>query len=585
MTLGQYSLFRYLTRPSRLGTVAWCEANVYLSPRVPTSEPGQWRSGVVAALCRPGGPLEALDDSGVETVVVRKGSQTALTTTAYCWLGKEMATDPSSAMIVMNSAADAKEKSDETWRPIWEDSPRLQRFVPADRRKSWTKLFQRVNGSPVYWIGANSAGRLGSKPIRRLVLDEVDKYPGQTKSEAGAAALARQRVKSFRKKGLAKILEFSTPTDEGGEINVEYLNGDQRHLWVRCWKCRTEQVMVWSGFKLDMALAKTDAPAAVRGAHYECPHCKEAWTDDQRWAAIDGGEWRATATPRDPRCWSYWLPSWCSKFVTVSYLAAQWIKAQQSRSALQDFVNSECGEPFVHYDQRIRDDQFAQLEGDYAEGELWLSQPTYARDGQPMVVCGCDVQKGYLVPVFRQFAEGGDSGLVWAGDCASLDALDVLAARFNAQFVLLDQRYRTREVQEFCATHAGYIPAMGVTARARALFNSQAVDIDEGRRSGFGRRIELLTFDPDMLKDILASLIQRRDGTPTWLVPRGYAANLNYCRQMTAERNVNGRWLNPLGHANHYWDAECMALLCAIRVGIFRTSRGTDANEADRTGG
>jgi hypothetical protein len=573
LTLHPHNALRLIVIPSRLSTVEWCRTHVYLSPRVPTSEPGQWRPETVAALCLPGGPLEALDDSAVETVVVMKGSQTALTTTAYCWLAKELDHDPSSALIVMNSAQDAKEKSDETWRPIWEDSHRLQRFLPKDRRKNWTKLFQRINGVPVYWIGANSPGRLGSKPIRRLILDEVDKYPQQSKSEAGAAALARQRTKSFRKKGLAKILQFSTPTDDGGEINREYLNGDQRKLYVRCHACGAKHVMVWANFKIDMAVAAGDAPAAVKAAHYECPHCKVAWTDDQRWAAIDKGEWRPTATPRDPKCRSFWLPSWCSKFVTSAYLAAQWVKAQQGQSALQDFINAECGEPFVHYDNQIKDATFIELEGDYAEGQVFADQPVYLvqypAEMDRMVIGGVDVQKGYLMPVFRAWLPGGDSGLVWAGDVGSFERLDLLADQFQARFLIVDQRYRTREVQEWAFSHSGYIPAMGVTHRARQLFVSQTLDLDEGRASGAGRKIAAIEFDADMLKDILAVQIQRGEGSRRWLVPRDYAVNKTYVAQMTAERCVNGRWVNPLGRANHFWDAEALALLGAIKFGVW----------------
>lgn len=570
--LHKFNVLRHVVRRTWSSTPVWCTEHIYLSPRVPTSEPGQWRVETVAALCRPGGPLECLDDPDVETVVVMKGSQTTLTTTAYCWLAKEQATDPSSALIVMNSAQDAREKSDETWRPMWEDSHKLLRFLPTDRRKNWTKMFQRINGVPVYWIGANSPGRLGAKPIRRLILDEVDKYPKQTKSEAGAAALARQRTKSFRKKGLAKILEFSTPTDDAGEVNREYLNGDQRKLYVKCHACGAEQIMVWQSFRIDMALAKSDPPKAIAAAHYECPHCKAAWTDDQRWAAIDTGEWRATATPKDPKCCSFWFPSWCSKFVTCNYLAAQWVKAQQGQSALQDFINGECGEPFVHFDNRIKDSTFAELEGEYAEGELWADQQVYLPqypDLDRMVFGGCDVQKGYVVAVLRQFVRGGDSGLIWAGDAANFEALDKVADRYGAQYVIMDQRYRGREVQEWAFAHAGYIPSMGVTRRAKVLFTIQTLDLDEGRSRGTGRKIETIDYDGDMLKDILAMQIQRGEGARKWLVPRGYAMNSTYTGQMTAERCVNGRWINPLSRANHFWDAECLALLAAIRFGVW----------------
>jgi len=289
----------------------------------------------------------------VESVVARKGSQTCLTTTAYAWLSYCCATDPGSALIVMNSTQDARDKSAESWRPIWEDSPRLQRYLPASRRKDWTKLYQLLNRSPVYWVGANSPGRLGAKPIRRLVLDEVDKYPnkfggGKERREAGAAALAEQRTKTFRQKGLAKILKFSTPTTDSGEISVSYEQGDKRRMYVKCHACRAEQVMVWAAFRVDMDLARQDPGAAVAGAHYECPHCKAVWTDAHRYASIAGGDWRATIAPRDPKCRSFWFPSWCSVMVTHAYLAAQWIKAQGSASALQDFNHSECGEPYAH---------------------------------------------------------------------------------------------------------------------------------------------------------------------------------------------------------------------------------------------
>ena len=510
-----------------------------------------------------------------------------MTTTVYCWLAKCLALDPGSALIVMNSTQDARDKAAETWRPMWEDSPRLKQFLPANRRREWTKLYQLINKSPVYWMGANSPGRLASKPIRRLILDEVDKYPrkfggDKERREAGAAALAEQRTKTFRQTGLAKIVVFSSPTTEHGEVSKRYDTGDRRHLWVKCHACGVSQVMVWQSFRVDMKLAKTDPAAAVSGAHYECPHCHAEWSDIHRWAAIDAGEWRPTVQAQDPRCRSFWLPSWCSKMVTHSYLAAQWIKAQEGVGWLQDFINSECGEPFVHFDTRIKDDQFAQIEGDYAEGEKWMDAPAYKRESDSMVLGGVDVQKGYLVAVFRQFDADGNSGLTWSGDVANFDALDELAARFDARWVFCDQRYRTREVQEFCVAHPGYIPSMGQGFRARSLFSSQVVDVDEGRRSGgSGRRIEVVTFDPDMLKDILAATIQRTEGFPDWRVPRGYSTNEKYSRQMTAERNVNGRWMNPRNLPNHYWDAECLVLLCAIRVGFFKTipSKGDAKND------
>lgn len=580
-----------IAEPIEASTVQWCADNIYISPRIPTARPGAWRSDNVAALCAPGGPLAALDDPTVETVVVAKGSQTALTTTAYCWLAKCMTLDPGSALIVMNSTQDARDKSAETWRPIWEDSPHLRGLISENRKRDWTKLYQLLNRSPVYWMGANSAGRLASKPIRRLILDEVDKYPERFKTdkktsrEAGAAALAEQRVKTFRQSGLAKILVFSTPTTEHGEVWRRFEQGDMRKFYVLCPKCGTAQLMVWQHFRLDMELAAKNPSEAVAACHYECPHCKAKWTDHDRWAAIDKGEWRATTKAKDPKCASFHLPSWCSKMVTHVYLAQQWIKTQESSSSLQDFINSECGEPFAQYEAVVRVGQFVNLEGGYSEGELFADVEPYRAlyaDCDAWVFGGVDVQKGYLMAVFRQFVAGGDSALVWSGDVATFEALDELAAKYNAQFVLIDNRYRTHEVNLWCSAHSGYIPTQGVTRRGRMLFSVEALNISEGKRGQrYGAEIEFLRHDPDMLKDMLKDRIEKKSGVPLWLVPRGYSTNREYCAQMTAEKCINGKWQAiPAGRPNHYWDAEALCLLASERFRVREGGQATEQTEA-----
>ncbi len=574
---------RRIPEANATSTIAWAEQNIVFSSRVPTSKPGPWRAATVPAIAAKGGPLDALNDGGIEKVVVMKGSQTALTTTAYVWLAHELATEPASALIVMNSGTDAKHKCLESWKPMWEDSPGLQRYMPRNIREDWTRSYQLINSVQVYWTGANSAGALGSKPIRYLILDEVDKYPqafGRGKksskatgaSEAGAAALAEQRTKTYRKSGRAKIVKFSTPTDDQGEIAQGYELGDKRLLHVACPYCQADQVMRWKSFKIDLKLAARDARRAVEEAAYHCPECKAGWTEHDRIRAIEQGEWRPSATPKEPKTVSYWIPSWLSPFVTVEYLAAKWLTAQTSRMLLQDFINSECGEPFVNYENVIKSSVFRDLEGNYEEGQLFAGIEPYAAqytDAETMVIGGVDVQKGYLVATFRQFVRGGDSGLVWHGTVSDLDALDKLAEQHQAPFTLIDMRYRTREVQEWCHLHSGYIPCEGVRTRARSIYSVNLLDLDEGRSSRTGIRvIETLAHDGDQLKDLLSGLLQETAGR-RWLVPRDYAKRKEYCDGMTAERCINGRWVNPQDKPNHPWDSELLCLLGAIRFGFY----------------
>lgn len=584
--IGSWYPLRLLRPLADLRTVSWCEDNVVVSPRVTTPNPGPWRHETVAAMCAPGGPIEALDDPNVETVVLCAGAQTGKTVSGYAWLMKELATDPSNALIVMSSSQVAYDKAREVWLPLWEDSPRLKEMLPENRKVSWTKRFQLINKSGVFWTGANSPGGLAAKSARRIFGDELDKWPqgfgrGNTKrsnaqsaSEAGAYELLLQRCKAYRQKGLAKIFVASTPTDDRGPIWRVYQAGDQRKLNVKCPKCHAEQVMVWTSFKIDMDLARTNPAAAVAGAHYECPHCHKAWTDGDRFAAIDVGCWKPTAVATNPLSRSFWFPSWCSKLVNMAYLANQWIAAQSSRTALQDFLNGEAAEAFTHYEDVIRDDLFAQLEGNYREGEFWNEIEPYAaaaKDAAAYIIGGVDVQKGYLVAAFRLFIAGGDSGLLWFGTIDGFESLDRKAEELGATWIMIDQRYRKREVQEWCAEHAGYIPCEGVKTTARSVFTIGALDLDEGKRSqGNGRNIEVVSHDGDQIKDILSTMIQRRDGARQWMIPKGYAGKSDYVKQMSVERCVNGRWINPGERPNHAWDAECLTLVGALRLGILR---------------
>jgi len=575
-----------LIRPlAALNTVSWAEDNIYISPRITSPNPGPWKRDTVAAMCAPWGPLESLDDPAVELVAICAGAQSGKTVTGYSWLAKELATDPSGVLIVMSSAQVAQDKAREVWMPLWEDSPRLKSKIPDNRKMHWTKRFQLINKAGVYWAGANSPGALASKSMRRVFGDELDKWPqsfgrgnkhsdAASASEAGAMELVLQRCKAYRQKGLAKILVTSTPTDDQGPIWRVYQAGDRRHLYVKCHACGVPQVMLWASFRIDMDLAKKDPAAAVASAHYECPHCKAKWFDRERFAAIDGGEWKPTAVSTNPLARSFWFPSWCSKLVNMSYLAAQWIAAQASRTALQDFLNGEAAEAFVHYENCIKDDAFAKLEGAYIEGQRFNDVEPYAaqyKDIPAYVIGGVDVQKGYLVAAFRLYVAGGDSGLLWSGTVSDFSALDKKAEELKANYIFIDQRYRKREVQEWCAEHAGYVPCEGVKTSARSVFNVQTLDLDEGKRGqGRGRVIEMVAHDGDQIKDILATMIERREGCRRWMIPKGYGGKSDYTKQMSAERCVNGKWINPGVRPNHAWDAECLTIVGALKLQIMQ---------------
>jgi hypothetical protein len=49
---------------------------------------------------------------------------------------------------------------------------------------------------------------------------------------------------------------------------------------------------------------------------------------------------------------------------------------------------------------------------------------------------------------------------------------------------------------------------------------------------------------------------------------------------MTAEARVNGKWVNPRQKANHFFDAECIALALAAVLGFWAWDIGAGEDNA-----
>jgi hypothetical protein len=114
------------------------------------------------------------------------------------------------------------------------------------------------------------------------------------------------------------------------------------------------------------------------------------------------------------------------------------------------------------------------------------------------------------------------------------------------------------------------------------MYAMSVLDLDEGKagQGRTGRLIECLTHDPDMVKDLLADLIARGPSRD-WRIPLGYSARPKYIAEMTAERSVANRWVNPQSRPNHAWDAECLALVGAVRLGYYVLTDAPPQTEPD----
>lgn len=305
--------------PSRISTVEWAEQ--YRKFR--TTEGGalvpydRWRTPYNIA------PQDALDEPGVELLVMVKPSRSGGTTVAENFLGKMIQFGPMGDVGWYLGSADAVKKyCDRVVKPMFEDHPDLAARIGAGKSDD-NETSKRIAGHLVEWLPANDAS-FRNREFLYGVMDEPD---GWSKfSETPETQLAgRQKNVGRRRKGII----LSHP-DKGWRAGVAAAwESSSRGIYImRCAECErfaaAHATKFWPDvpqFNLWYARDKRDRKGNVvkrredmtpdeRLALAEtengmaCPHCGSVLDDKQRFAMIDEagreGWWMHRGQTLDP---------------------------------------------------------------------------------------------------------------------------------------------------------------------------------------------------------------------------------------------------------------------------------------------
>ena len=328
---------------SRRSVAEWANSERWLTSE-DSSEPGRYSTDRTPYIVE---PLNVLGPDGdCSEVILMFASQTAKTNAMLTFIGYVMSEDPGPIMAVMPTLDLAKAWSKDRLDPMLKATPCLQGLVADARsRDSGNQtLAKRFRGGSLTITGANSPAALSSRPIRYLLMDEVDRFPASAGHEGSPESLAAKRTISFSAN--RKILRISSPTDKTtSSIAKHYATSDQRSFWVPCPFCGEFQVLRWARVSWS-----DDEPEA---AHYRCcgcegliPHYRKAWMLGQ-------GEWRA-ANP-GARVAGFWLSQLYSPFASWGDTAVEFLAAKHGGpETLRVFINTGLAE--VWDDERTTND-------------------------------------------------------------------------------------------------------------------------------------------------------------------------------------------------------------------------------------
>lgn len=572
-----------MVRPPPLLTVSqWADRYRQLSPES-SAEPGQWRTD------RAPYAREVMDClspySGYERVVMMTSAQISKTEIGLNLTGFIIDQDPGPVLVVNPTVEMSQAWSKDRLAPMLRDTPALRSKVAASKARTGenTLMQKTFRGGHITLAGANSPAGLAARPIRYLILDEVDRYPPSAGAEGDPVLLAVKRTTTFWNR---KILMVSTPTIAGkSRIEAEFLLSDQRRYWVPCPECGEKQVLKWP----QVRWPKDEPDKAV----YVCEHCGAGIGSHRKLAMLSRGEWRAENS--DSKIAGFHINELYSPWRSFGETARAFVEAQGKPDQLRTFVNTSLGETWQERGEAPDWQRVYERREDYIPGMV----PA----GGLLLTAGVDTQDDRLEVSIWAWGRNRERWLVdhrilhgIPADGASFAALDeilleefehALGGSLPIRMTAIDTAgHFTQHVYAWCRKHAhdSVVGIRGEPTQGAALVGRpKGQDIKLGGTVIKGGLRVYPVYGSVAKSELYADLKKPApmDGED---YPEGYVhlprMDAEYCQQLCAEQLVTRRdrrgystteW-QKLRDRNEALDCAVYARAAAALVGIDRFS-------------
>lgn len=566
------------------------------------------------------GMLDAYAQPYVGKVTVCAAPQTTKTTFAHVATAWSSVFAPGLCLHIYPTETTAKEIMEERIRRIYTESPPMRRMLTG-RAEDIGQLKLRLKSMMIRMAWAGSLTQLAHRTVKIIVLDEVDKYgerPSET--ETTTVAQAKLRGRAYERTG-GKILVLSSPSIESGNVWTELTKETQAVFvyWSRCPFCLSEQLMdftkdsfTWPHGADGHSLDRLEI-ADRKLARYVCqePSCRREWDDEIKHKAqvlaMRGG-WRLRLPAggmgeemghymrrERPRSIGFIVPSWISRFVSLSSVAADYLKCKDRNlspeerfAAYQNFQNAHRSLPWKIEMQAQPVDKILLFCDDRPEGMLPGSERVAS------LLAAIDTQDDNLFYLSIWAIGYGFENEQWLVMRRPLDSFEAIAKtlwqsdyydgdgqRYHIEHALIDMLgHRTKEVLEFCIQYEGLITPCYGSARqmSQGYAFSQKEYLPGTDRPMPGGGIRAIRMNTKFYKDNMAVKLSLAPETPGCIHLFRDAGD-DYCKQLVAEaRDAKGNWIQIGSRANHYGDNWC-AINCLADWLMIKTRPKPDSRE------
>jgi phage terminase large subunit GpA-like protein len=588
--------------PPRIKPSVWMERELTV-PSEESAVPGRYRFTRHEFLRE---IVDSAVDPDIEVMAVQKPAQVGWTLAFTGLATYFVRCDPSRILIGQPTGDECEVWSKDRLEPVVRASPTVAALIrPAKQRDANNKiLHKRFPGGAMKIVSANSPTGLASWPAKRILLDEVDRYPASAGDEGDPISLVKKRAQTYLRRG-GKLLAGSTPDIANLSLIEDLVDQGDRRVWlVPCHHggCGHEQRLEFERLKWDRGDQGEHLP---RTAAYRCEACDRPWSDMERIANVARGRWVPTAPPSNVR--SFLIDGLMSPDVMHAELAREWLAAKTDEKR-KVFVNTYLGRTWSEEtDAPDWEDLARRLES-------WPRR--VLPEGVMLLCCGVDVQKNRLEYRVWGFGRGGEAWLVESevipggpGDAEAWAQVDGLLDRSwpaaNGEPVRLDRLAVdsgafTEEVYGWGRRYRFDNRVMLVKGDARQALVVGPRQVQEwaatGKKAKFGVAITIV--GTNKAKDYLLRKLRLPKPLSGEDVPAGYIhlpdwAPEEELQQMVAERRV--KQTNRRGYTEYVWkikpgdrnealDCLVYAYAGACALGLWSAPAGWWARRAEAYG-
>lgn len=345
------SFISELHSPSKMPLSEWADRYRILSSES-SAEPGQW---VTAKVPYGKAIMDAISDPHTQRVVVQKPSQSGMSDACILnAVGYHIDQDPCPILVVQPTIEIAEAFSTDRLAPMLRDTPALHDKVGEVRSRDKQNTLRRkgFKGGFVALGGANSAASLSGRPIRVVLLDDVDRYPSSAGTEGNPLQLAIARATAFWNR---KIVIVSSPGIKGvSHVEREMEQSTKEFWYLPCPECGMMQILSWDRIRFD-------------NLTHRCLECA-SHSEKFMWLAGEG-EWRAHQ-PKDSRgrlitTRGFYLSGLYNPWVEWEELIIEFVRAARANEEgdvepLKAFRNTRLGELHDDTGQKVEIDLYAE---------------------------------------------------------------------------------------------------------------------------------------------------------------------------------------------------------------------------------